>query len=127
MDECSLQLDNCGNNSQCINTFRSFLCRCNHGYTGNGVTCVGTVQLSEQTTFMHGEPSCLVTKYFCFIALDIDECSLSVDNCHANANCTNTDGSFLCNCDSGYTGNGTVCAGKNTGGERCSMPQHFKI
>jgi hypothetical protein len=41
VDECSLGLDNCANNSQCINTNGSFLCRCNHGYSGNGVFCSG--------------------------------------------------------------------------------------
>ncbi|CAB3993318.1 deleted in malignant brain tumors 1 -like, partial [Paramuricea clavata] len=39
VDECSHELDNCGNNSQCINTAGSFSCRCNRGYTGNGVIC----------------------------------------------------------------------------------------
>ncbi|CAB3997370.1 deleted in malignant brain tumors 1 -like, partial [Paramuricea clavata] len=80
LNECSLGLDNCGNNSQCINTVGSFSCRCNHGYAGNGAICT-----------------------------DINECSLSIDNCHQNSNCINIDGSFLCTCDSGYTGNGTVC------------------
>ena len=46
-----------------------------------------------------------------FPFIDIDECSLSIDNCDLNANCTNTDGSFFCTCNGGYTGNGTTCAG----------------
>ena len=29
-----------------------------------------------------------------------------------NAYCNNTVGSFNCTCNSGYTGNGTTCAGK---------------
>ena len=29
-----------------------------------------------------------------------------------NAACVNTDGSFRCQCDSSYTGNGTSCAGQ---------------
>ena len=44
--------------------------------------------------------------------LDIDECSRSNVNCHVNAYCGNTDGSYLCTCYSGYTGSGTACHGK---------------
>ena len=40
---------------------------------------------------------------------DIDECAVRVNNCHPNADCTNTFGSFDCSCKSGYTGNGTFC------------------
>ena len=43
---------------------------------------------------------------------DIDECSDSTHNCHADATCANTDGSFTCTCNEGYTGNGTFCSGK---------------
>jgi hypothetical protein len=57
-------------------------------------------------------PKVFHSRLSCFyISIDIDECSLSIDNCHQNSNCTNIDGSFLCTCDSGYTGNGTVCQG----------------
>ena len=41
--------------------------------------------------------------------LDIDECLLETDNCHDNANCTNTEGSFECECLDGYEGNGVNC------------------
>ena len=45
--------------------------------------------------------------------LDINECNTANDNnCHENAICTNTNGSFTCLCESGYTGNGTACTGK---------------
>ena len=51
------------------------------------------------------------TLKICFCA-DIDECS-SMDNpCHTNASCTNTNGSYTCECVSGFTGNGTICASK---------------
>ena len=33
--------------------------------------------------------------------LDIDECSENTDGCAQQ--CTNTDGSFICSCGSGYT------------------------
>ena len=42
---------------------------------------------------------------------DIDECTTSTDNCHKNATCTNTDGSFTCECHNGYAGNGSSCTG----------------
>ena len=47
---------------------------------------------------------------FCFVK-DIDECNLDTDNCHTNAQCSNTDGSFTCNCLSGFEGDGETCTG----------------
>lgn len=41
--------------------------------------------------------------------VDVDECTDGVDNCDANAACTNTVGNFTCACNSGYTGDGTSC------------------
>jgi len=41
--------------------------------------------------------------------VDIDECENEADNCHVNANCTNTIGSFTCQCKEGYMGNGITC------------------
>lgn len=40
---------------------------------------------------------------------DIDECKEEM-NCDVNAFCINTDGSFLCHCSEGYTGNGDTCS-----------------
>ncbi|XP_028408891.1 uncharacterized protein LOC114531487 [Dendronephthya gigantea] len=84
IDECSLKLDNCGNNSRCIDTPGAFSCVCLDGYSGNGIICN-----------------------------DIDECSTSAHNCLPNASCTNTDGSYLCICDSDQSGDKSSCKGRD--------------
>ena len=42
----------------------------------------------------------------------MDECALGSDGCHDNATCTNTVGSYTCQCKEGFTGNGVDCEGK---------------
>ena len=63
---------------------------------------------------------------YCILLLkDIDECALGIDNCNMRelcqvdgsipclrtGVCTNTDGSFQVNCQSGFTGDGHACTG----------------
>ena len=52
--------------------------------------------------------SMLIIRYI--LLLDINEC----DNnpCQQYASCTNTEGSYNCNCSSGYMANGATCIGK---------------
>ena len=38
-----------------------------------------------------------------------NECALGIDNCHANATCTDTIGSFTCSCNESFFGNGVMC------------------
>jgi hypothetical protein len=43
--------------------------------------------------------------------LDTNECQPN-SPCHSNATCNNTQGSYICTCDSGYSGDGFTCNGK---------------
>ena len=56
---------------------------------------------------------CIILKSHFLICgfIDIDECKGN-HSCHENANCTNTNGSHVCDCQPGYTGNGQNCTGK---------------
>ncbi len=41
--ECDSDPFPCGDNSECINSDGSFSCQCNRMFTGDGITCKGTV------------------------------------------------------------------------------------
>lgn len=44
---------------------------------------------------------------------DFNECDdTETHNCHKDATCHNTDGSFECKCKDGYQGDGTTTCGK---------------
>ena len=47
------------------------------------------------------------------VQLDFNECDdKETNNCHKDATCHNTDGSFECKCKDGYQGDGTTNCGK---------------
>ena len=54
----------------------------------------------------------LINLYRYFYFVFIDECSDNTHDCHINADCTNTDGSFTCACKSGYSGDGKASCAK---------------
>lgn len=47
----------------------------------------------------------------CFFP-DVDECQPFKNNCHFDAECLNTEGSFECRCRPGYQGDGLNCTCK---------------
>ena len=44
------------------------------------------------------------------MALDINECHEETFTCDANANCEDTDGSYMCECRVNFTGDGQTCS-----------------
>ena len=105
----------CGNNANCTNTEGSYYCNCSSGYSGNGTVCEGKDYLVKfysalSNVYIH---HCRTMSTSFILYADIDECELGTHLCHSNANCSNTDGGYNCNCISGFSGNGTDCKGKN--------------
>uniref|UniRef100_A0A7N9AKH4 Nidogen 2a (osteonidogen) n=1 Tax=Mastacembelus armatus TaxID=205130 RepID=A0A7N9AKH4_9TELE len=93
IDECAEGLTSCGAHSQCVNLPGSHRCQCQSGYE-----------------FGYDERTCntrvgcgLVVTCTCYI----DECSSSP--CHVNARCINGMGSFQCQCQPGFYGDGFHC------------------
>ncbi|XP_065182429.1 sushi, von Willebrand factor type A, EGF and pentraxin domain-containing protein 1-like [Sycon ciliatum] len=71
----------------------NFSCHTGFGLAGNATqTCTANGTLSSM-------PSCL----------NLDECSTDGHDCHVNALCTDNKGSYTCECNTTFTGNGTYC------------------
>ncbi|XP_056424057.1 fibrillin-3-like [Hyla sarda] len=84
-DVCTSKGLKCHKDADCLSTIGGdYFCICKAGYSGNGETCA-----------------------------DINECSTSLHQCHQQATCMNTLGSYLCQCRSGYTGGGFNCSDIN--------------
>ena len=48
-----------------------------------------------------------------YLFSDVDECAIAETNeCHSNAVCNNTGGSYVCRCKSGFQGDGRNCTGE---------------
>jgi hypothetical protein len=95
-DECMNGDHDCLWNADCMNTEGSFTCACKSGYKGDGKTkCESDCE--KGYWYYPADQKCL----------DVDECMTFTDNdCHPNADCTNTEGSFTCSCWSGFGGDG---------------------
>ena len=135
VDECALG-HGCHPKSTCENSDGSYTCTCNTGYFGNGRMCEEgncTEDLcppNEQCV----SPSGIACR--CYdgferdnngLCEDIDECSIGKYICEENADCSNTDGSFKCNCREGFFGDGvSSCFMGNCTSFNCKEPERQK-
>ena len=85
INECNQ--GNGGCEHTCTDTIGSFTCSCNTGYQ----------LMEEQCCSGNFE---LLNKYY-LIVIDINECNSNNGGC--NHTCINTVGSYVCQCNSGYT------------------------
>ena len=109
IDEC---LSNpCNPNASCSDNQGSYDCQCNSGYSGNGFTCTGKQVYIEDKGINISTKMDILNKNDVF-CLDIDECSQNTNNCSTNATCSNKPGSFDCQCNDGFSGDGISCSSK---------------
>ena len=115
IDECSLHSNICDTNAECINLPGSYLCECEVGFYGNGTTCLEgdcvNCPANEQCVSPR-RSDCECDGGFHRDELgncvDTNECEESND-CHRNATCSNTEGSYYCECETGFYGTGFLC------------------
>ena len=77
----------------------------------NRFQCIYTFYNGMTTNVLYQSIKCLK----CSLLLDYDECLSDDENdCHVKAFCTNTngEGSYICECNAGFTGDGFNCTGK---------------
>ena len=136
-DECSLE--SCSTNANCTNNDGSFTCDCMEGFRGDGVTCndINECEEIQLGTTDEGDGPCSYKcenipgsfRCSCDIGMvghgkkelmpdgtikagctDLNECDLKQHDCHSEAKCSNTIGSFTCECNKDYIGNGVRCS-----------------
>ncbi|XP_023930884.1 uncharacterized protein LOC106158645 [Lingula anatina] len=118
IDECALNTDTCSHT--CNNTDGGYTCSCPSGFTlGSdkrtcqecalpkyGDKCSFTCDCGSRASVCDNVVGCTNctdgwTGDQC--RTDVDECALGTANCGSGANCTNTNGSYICLCGDGYS------------------------
>ncbi|XP_059160048.1 mucin-like protein [Physella acuta] len=124
----------------CINTNGSFSCSCFSGYTLNkndlrscdtcqgntyGYNCSNTCQCKGRAVRCDNVKGCICQSNWkgetC--ETDVDECASKPDVCPADQKCTNTEGSYTCDCPVGYEDINGTCININECETRNTCPQ----
>ncbi|CAG5110171.1 Oidioi.mRNA.OKI2018_I69.chr2.g4598.t1.cds [Oikopleura dioica] len=87
----------------------------NNKNTGNKNTYEGLYAPNEEVNYTNNNGNV-------YSQPDVNECYKGTDNCHYNARCVNTVGSFQCICKNGYQGNGVNCTPKDV--NECANGSH---
>lgn len=110
--ECTLGTDNCDNNALCQEVVGSFTCTCNLGYSGDGITCSDLDECSDTILPPTGNST--------FGNMSMPTIVPATNDCHFAASCTNTFGSFTCECQPPFAGPDND--GTNDDGTNCPPP-----
>ena len=121
-NECKQGTDDCSDLATCNNVDGSYACTCDSGFTGSGHGTGGCTDIDEcdadPSPCANGPCNNKPGSYACGdcvagygpnsagTCVDLDECKQGTDDCNNFATCSNVDGSYTCNCISGYTGSG---------------------
>lgn len=76
-----------------------------------GVDIIKGVRSIEKVLYKYDVISNPCLFVFLLCPKDVNECQNETSPCHANATCTDLEGSHYCTCIPGYSGNGTNCTG----------------
>lgn len=145
VNECLTGTHECDRNAGCSNTEGSYQCECKDGYQDDVEACrndpklpscgLGCHDIDDCTTHTPGKEKCVhsssctdlgVHAYRCQCSegwesidcdVDINECGTKENECHPHATCDNTDGSYSCTCNEGFSGDGIVPAEGSTNKE----------
>ena len=100
MNECQIDNGNCEH--MCTNSDGSFQCLCSRGYS-----------LAPDNLKCDGKNNLCIKIFFQVLFIDINECQNNNGGCMQF--CNNSNGSFECFCDRGYTlaVDGLSCEGKS--------------
>lgn len=118
VDECSDKTHKCDSNAECKNLIGSYRCECKPGFKlgKDGITCekcsiglwgkncesICRCKNSKDCNPKTGCSSCPPGFQGGSCDQDIDECTKTSNICGSNGKCVNLNGTYECNCDTGF-------------------------